>query len=534
MRFPSEVIKEKRVRSKLIKGMNIVADAVSSTLGPKSWNVAINQPDGVPKIIHDGANVAKSIDLFDHFEDMGAQLLKEAAIQTEISAGDGTTTSTIIAQSLINSSFENIVAGKNAMTLKDEIEKASKILIDQLKQLSQPINGHEDIKRVATISSASEETGELIASIFEKVGKDGVIRIEEGKTYDTYVEYKDGLEFDRGWATSSDAFVTDHNTAEAVVENPFILLTDIKANHAYQIIDFLNNFAKFCQEKKVEANLVIIGEVHESALHTVVINHLREDLPFRSLVVQAPAYGARRLDELEDLAVVVGGTVIRADSGRDLKSVRMEELGKAEKVIADRDKTIIQGGKGREGAVKSRVKELEGQIKIANTEYDKEIKEERRAKLIGGMATIWVGATTETETADKKERLKDAVAACRAAVEEGIVAGGQSTLMYLSQQDFWPKTTGADILRQAIKRPFKVLIENSGFEYAESLGLISPIEYPKAIDVNDGKVKDMIKSGIIDPVKVERCAIENAVSVAVMAITTKTLVSQPYKEHETK
>lgn len=529
MRFPSELKFDAKARKALLKGINYVADSVSSTLGPKAWNVAINQANGVPKIIHDGASVAKSIDLPDHFEDMGAQLLKEAAIQTEIVAGDGTTTSTIIAQAIINKAFENIVAGKNAMTLKDEIEKASKLLIKELKKLSKPISGHEDIERVATISSASEETGELIASVFEKVGKDGVIRIEMGKTYDTYVEYKDGVEFDKGYATSSDAFITDQGKAEVIIENPFILLTDIKTNHAYQVIDFLNKFVKHCKENNLPPNLVIIGEVLETALQTIVINHLRPDIEFNALVVQAPAFGGRRLDELEDLAVLTGGQVIRSDSGRKLDQVQIEELGRAEKIICDRDKTIIQGGGGAKGRIENRIKELTGQIENSNTEYDKKIKEERKAKLTGGMATIWVGASTETEIADKKERLKDAVAACKSAIEEGIVAGGQVTLMYLAGIPFWPMTTGAEILRNAVKEPFKRLMENTGLDYAEMLGQIMPIKYPYAIDVMDGKKKDMIKSGIIDPTKVERCAIENAVSVAGITMTTRTLISQPYK-----
>ena len=534
MRFPINVIIGKKAHEKLLKGINTLAEAVGSTLGPKSWNVGINEANGLPRIIHDGAQIAKRIDLFDEFEDMGAQLLKEAAIKTEVVAGDGTTTSTIIAQVLINKAFENITAGKNPMTLKAEIEEATQLLLEQLKTLSQPIKEHKDIERVASISSASLQTGKLIADIFEKIGKDGVIRTEEGKGYETYVEYKDGLEFDRGYATSSDAFVTDGNRAEAIIDNPYILLTDIKTNHTYQIIDFLNGFVKSCQENNTPPHLVIIGEVLEGALQTVVINHLRSDIPFNALVVQAPAYGGRRLDELEDLAILTGGKVIRSDSGRELKSVQIEELGRAEKVICDRDKTVIQGGQGAKGMIKNRIQELERQIELANTEYDKQIKQERKAKLDGGMATIWVGATTEAEMADKKERLQDAIRASKAALEEGIVAGGQVTLMLLSGGAFWPTTVGADILRFAIKQPFKVLIENTGLDYPESLGKISPIKYPMGIDVMNGEVKDMLESGIIDPVKVTRSAVENAVSIAVMVATTKVLISEPYKQIDTK
>ncbi|MEK9208027.1 MAG: chaperonin GroEL [Patescibacteria group bacterium] len=532
MRIPCKVIFGVEARQKLLKGINTVADAVASTLGPKSFNVAINEASGVPKIIKDGANVAKRIDLFDEFEDMGAQLLKEAATQTETMAGDGTTTATIIAQSLINQAVENITAGKNSMVLKEEIEEAGKILVKELKKLSKPVKKHQEIERVANISSANVEIGKTVADVFKKVGKNGVVRVEQGKTYETYVEYKRGVEFDRGYASSSDAFITDRDRAEAVVENPFILLTDIKTNHTYQIIEFLNKFVEYCKTNNLPPHLMIIGEVQETALHTVVINHLREDIPFNALVVQAPAYGSRRLDELEDLSIVVGGRVIRADSGRELKSVEIEELGRAEKIIVEKDKTIIQGGQGDDGRLKSRIKELDQQIEIANTEYDKQVREERRAKLTGEMATIWVGATTEAEIDDKKERFRDAIEACKSATEEGIVAGGQVAFMYLSQQDFWPDSVGAKVLRKAIREPFKILIENTGLDYAENLGKITPIKYPIAIDVNDGLVKDMIEAGIIDPTKVGRCAIENAISVAGMAITTKTLISQPYKENE--
>lgn len=529
MRIPCKVLFGRKARSALLRGINIVAEAVGSTLGPKSFNVAINEASGVPKIIKDGANVAKRIDLFDEFEDMGAQLLKEAAIQTEIVAGDGTTTATIVAQSLINQAVENITAGKNAMVLKEEIEEAGKLFIGELKKLSKPVKKHQEIEMVANISSANVEIGKTVADIFKKVGKDGVIRVEQGKTYETYVEYKRGIEFDRGYATSSDAFITDRDKADAVVENPFVLLTDIKTNHTYQIIEFLNKFVEHCKTNNIPPHLVIIGEVQETALHTVVINHLREDIPFNALVVQAPAYGSRRVDELEDLSIITGGRVVRADSGRELKSVEIEELGRAEKVIAEKDKTIIQGGRGDEGRLKSRIKELDQQVEIAVTEYDKQMKEERRARLTGGMAAVWVGATTEAEIDDKKERFGDAIKACKSAVEEGIVAGGQVTFMYLSQQDFWPDTVGAKILRKAIREPFKILIENTGLDYAENLGKITPIKYPIAIDVNDGQVKNMIEAGIIDPTKVGRCAVENAISVAGMCITTKTSISQPYK-----
>lgn len=530
MKFPSELEFGSNARKQLLQGVNLVADAVSSTLGPKSWNVAINQSDRAPRIIHDGVSVAKSIDLFDHFPDMGAQLLKEAAIKTNIVAGDGTTTATIIAQALINKAFEDIEAGKNPMTLKKEIEEATKLLLEKLKELSKPIEKDEDIERVATISCADPTVGKLVAEAVQKVGKEGVITTEIGKGMETIVEYKQGLEFDRGYY--SPYFVTDQEKVEAVVNDAYILLTDIKINHAYQIVDFLNNFIKWCEENKKPRNLVIVGETLEDALATLVVNKIKGVVNVMS--VQAPAYGGRRVDELEDLAILTGGSVIMADSGRELKSVQMEELGRAGKVVADRDKTTILDGLGESGKVKQRIEDLRKQVEVSNTEYDGAIKKQRIAKLSGGVAIISVGGQTEVELSDKKERVIDAVNAAKASMEEGIIAGGQIALMTLAQGDFWPDTLGAGILRHAIKQPFKVLMENTGYDYAESLSKITPIQYPRAVNVETGEVENLIETGVIDPVKVTRSAIENAVSVAGMTMTTKVLISQPYQDHATK
>lgn len=522
-RFPIKTIFGIEAREKLQKGINIVADAVGSTLGPKSKNVAINEASGAPRIIHDGVSVAKAIDLFDEFEDMGAQLVKEAAIKTNTVAGDGTTTATILSQALVNKGLEVIASGKNPMTLKDEVEEALKLSIKELKKLSKDIQNDKDVERVATISSADPKIGKLVAEAIKKTGKDGVIRVEQGKGLETEVEYKQGMEFDRGYY--SPYFVTNNETVEAVIENPYILITDLKINHNHELVPFVEMLFK----NKVK-DFVIIGEVQEEALATLVVNKLKGAV--NVVAVQAPAFGGRRIDELEDIAILTGGKVISADEGRGLDSVQLEELGRASLVIADRDKTIIQGGSGTKAAIQARVNELKKQMEVANTMYDKDIKRERMAKLSNGMAIINVGAVNEVELADKKERVIDAVSAAKASMDEGIVAGGQITLLTISQMEIWPDTVGAKIFREAIKQPFKVLMSNTGYAPEEAMVKISPIKYPIAIDVMDGKVKDMVEAGVIDPTKVTRSALENAVSVAGMAFTTNTLISEPYEKEK--
>ena len=525
-RFPVETRTNKDAREALIRGMNVVADAVSATLGPKSRNVAINQAAGAPKIIHDGVSVAKSIDLADPFEDMGAQLLKEVAIKTNEVAGDGTTTSTILAQELVNLGNELIVSGANPMTLKVELEEACKFVITELQKLARPVKDTEEIEKVASISSASPEIGKIVAEAIEKVGKHGIIDVELGKGSETEIEYKQGMEIDRGY--KSPYFVTNQDTVEAEIENPYILLTDKKINNALDIGTFLNNFLK----ADVGRNLVIIGEVEEEALATLVLNNLKKVI--NVVAIQPPAFGARQVDELEDLAILTGGTVIKSESGRSLETVTIEELGRADKVRSDRDKTVILGGQGNKALLEQKITELQKQVDKANTGYDAAIKKQRLAKLVGGVAVIKVGGITEVELFDKKERVIDAISAAKASVEEGIVAGGQISFLAVAQLPDWPKTPGAELLKRALKKPFKVLMSNTGLDYAEVLGQITPIEYPRGMDVNDGEVKDLIENGVIDPLKVSRSALENAVSIAGMAFTTSVLISEPYKAIETK
>lgn len=519
-RFPVEVKFRREAREGLLKGFNIVADAVSTTLGPKGRNVAINIPGMPPSVIHDGVGVAKKIDLNNEWEDMGAQLLKEAALQTSKKAGDGTTTSTILAQAIASKGFENIIAGANPMTLKSEIEEAHKIVNGEIKKLSLDVKTLQQKEHVAIISSASEDLGKMIAEVVHKVGENGLINIEESRSFDTYVEYKQGLEFDRGY--SSYYFVTNQATGEATIENPYILITDIKINRSHQIVPFLESL-----NKKGVRDLVIIGEVLEEALATVILNKVKAGL--RVVTVQPPAYRECQTHELEDIAILTGGQVISEESGRELASVVIEELGRAEKFICDVDTSKIIGGMGDKEAVKKRVDLLKESIEHANTPFDAEIKKQRLAKLAGTAAVIYVGAVSDPELSDRKERVDDAVNATKAAVEEGIVAGGEITLLHISKQDIFPDTLGAKILKDALKAPFKKLMDNSGYDYAD---VFNKVKYPIGIDVMDGKDKDLIKSGVIDPTKVCRLALENAVSVACMAMTTDVLISETYKEGE--
>lgn len=516
-RLPRLVKFDHEARKDVLKGLNLLADAVATTLGPQGQNVAIGQPHGYPQVVHDGVTVAGNIDLFEPFSDIGAQLVKAAAQKTNDVAGDGTTTATILAQAIVNESMKQIEAGVNPMTLKRQIEEALTYTLKELQKMTVKIASDEEIEQIATIASTDAGIGRLVAEALKKVTIDGSILVEEGKSIETTVDYKQGMEIDRGFL--SPYFVTDNSRVEAVIENPYILITDKKINYTREIMPFLEMVLKHSK------NLVIFaGEVIEEALAMLVVNKLKGFI--KVVAIQSPAYGDRRLDELEDIATFTGGIVIAGESGKELKDVTIEELGQAEKVVADRDKASIVNGSGDRNLVQTRIKELKDQLKIANTDYDKVIKEQRLANLAGKVAIINVGAATEVEVRDKKERIIDAVNATKAAVSDGIVAGGQITLLSIATMGFWERlaTPGAKILQEAIKMPFRKLIENAGLDYAEVWGQLSPVTYPIGIDVFDGKKKDMIKNGIIDPVKVERTALQNAVSVATTLITTKVLI----------
>jgi len=528
-KFLKDIKFDTQARESLLKGMNVVADAVGSTLGPRGRNVAVDQYQEVdvpPTVLHDGVSVARSINLPDNFEDMGARLLKDAALQTNEKAGDGTTTATILAQAIVKEAVKNIEAGSNPMVLKAEIEEATKCVLAELKRLSKKIASDTEIEQVATISAADPNIGNLVSQALRKVGKDGVITVEEGKTMETEVEYKQGMEINQGYL--SPYFVSEHEKEAAIIDDPYILLTDKKLNYGYVLQPFLENFLKTGHKNLV----VFAGDLIEEGMQMLVVNKLRGVL--NVVAVQAPAFGDRRIDELEDLATLVGGHAILEDSGTELKSVNITELGKADKVVVTKESTVILNGHGNKKHITRRVDELREQIKISTNDYDRQVKEERLAKLAGSVAIIHVGAATEVELKEKKERVIDAVAATKAAVEEGIIAGGEVTLLYMALRGLEGafEATGGKILREALKAPFKQLTSNAGFDYAEVLQKLSGKEYPMGIDVLDGEIKDMIKSGIIDPVKVTRSALENAVSVAVMACTTNTLIVDLPKEKE--
>ena len=521
-KFIKDIVSKDIARQKMLRGINIVADAVGSTLGPRSRNVAIDKTpdqDMAPTILHDGVSVARAINLKDVHEDMGARLIKGAADKTNQKVGDGTTTSTILVQSIVNEAFKNITAGANPMLLKQQIEEATKLVVQELKKLAKPTKTDEEIEQVATISASDPTIGKLVAQAINKVGKDGVVSVEDGESFETTVTYKQGMEIDRGYSTTSSYFETDGETNEAVIEDAYILLTDKKINYASQLVPFLDKFIKETKSK----NLVIFaGEIVEEALQMLVINKLRGNL--KVLAVQSPAFGDRRVDELHDMAILTGGVAILEDAGRQIESVDISELGRADKIIADRDKTIILGGRGDQKAIKKRIDDLREQIKVANTPYDAEIKEQRLAKLSGGVAVIKVGGATEVEIKEKRERAIDANNATRAAIEEGIVAGGEIALLKVAFE-LTSDSLGARILKEALKAPFKRLIENSGLDYAEVREKMAGKDYPFGVDVIDGKVKHLIKAGVIDPIKVTRSALENAVSISCAVMTTETLIT---------
>lgn len=515
----------REAQEKLLEGINLVGDAVGSTLGPRSRTVAFdNAPgmDSAPTILRDGVSVAKAINLEDEFADMGARLIKSAAIKTVNDVGDGTTLTTIITQAIVSEAMQAIAAGANPMKIKAEIESVATTNLALLKEIAKPVKTAEEVTQVATIAASSKEIGQLVSEAIAKVGQEGIVTVEEGNTLNTTIDFKQGMQFDKGYYSSY--FVTDEKRSEAVIDDPYILLTDKLLNNSHELLPFLQKLAK----ANIKNLVIFAGEVVEEALATLVVNKLKGI--FNVVAIQSPAYGRQRIDELQDIAVLVGGHPIFNDEGRDLASVEIEELGRADRVTVSENKTIILNGKGDKKAVKKKVADLKEQIAIPNSPYDKDIKEQRMANLAGLVAVISVGGSSEVEVKEKKERVIDAIAATKAAVAEGIVAGGEITLLNLALKGAVSPTgtfsIGERVINLALKAPFKKLMENSGLDYAESLLKLAGKKYPYGIDVIDGEVKNMIDSGIIDPVKVLRCAIENAVSVSCMALTTNTLITE--------
>lgn len=515
-------------RDKLLRGINTLTDAVAATLGPKGRNVAIDKKWGAPTVVHDGVTVAKEIELEDPFENMGAQLLKEAASKTNDVAGDGTTTATVLAQAIISEGLRNVQAGANPMVLRRGMDKAVAVLVDELAKLSKKLSTKEEITQVATISAQNEEIGALISESFTKVGKDGVITVEESKTMQMSVDYKEGMEFDKGYASAY--FVTDSDKMEASLEDAYILITDKKISTMAELMPFLEKFIQ------VSKTLVIIAEeIEGDALPTLVLNKLRGS--FNVLAVGAPGFGDRRKAMLADIATLTGGTVISEDTGRKLDSVEIEDLGRAARVTSTKDSTLIVAGKGAKKDIDARIAQIRREIQQSDSEFDREKLQERLAKLTGGVAVINVGAATEIEMKEKKERVIDAVAATRAALEEGIVPGGETALLRVAtaldkiKTDSDEEKLGVMLIKKALEKPFAKLMENSGLNGGMMMAEVMKAAANFGVDVYDGKLKDLVKAGVIDPVKVTRSALQNAVSVAIMVMTTNVLITDaPEKE----
>jgi len=517
-------------REKLKKGIDAVAKAVGTTLGPKGRNVALDKKWGSPSVVHDGVSVAKEIELEDAFENMGAQLIKEAADKTNDVTGDGTTTATILAQAIVNEGIKNLTAGANPMILNKGIEKAASQVLESIKKQAHPIKDNSDkITQVATISAQNEEIGNKIAEALKKVGSNGVVTVEEGKGLELVIDYKEGMEFDKGF--SSAYFITNPDTMEATIEDAYILLTDKKISSIQELLPFLEKLVK------VSKNLVIIAdEVDGEALATLVVNKLRGT--FNVLAVEAPGFGDRRKEMLQDIAILTGGTVISEDVGRKLEEVTLEDLGQADRVTSDKDNTVIVGGKGDKKLIEGRVKQIKAELDKTTSDFDKEKLEERLAKLSGGVAVIEVGAATEMEMKEKQERVKDAVSATKAAIEEGIVPGGGVVLLTAAKViDLkglaGDELTGAKIVQKAMESPMKLLAENAGEDGNVVVANVRKKEQGVGFNVLTGEYLDMIKAGIIDPAKVTRTALQNAVSVATMILTTECLITTlPEKEEK--
>ena len=517
-------------RKSLLEGVNKLADTVKVTLGPKGRNVVLDKSFGAPLITNDGVTIAKDIELEDKFENMGARLVKEVSEKTNDVAGDGTTTATVLAQAMIKEGVKNVAAGADPMAMKRGIAKAVDAAVDELKKISVPVNGKEDIARVASISANNEETGELIAEAMEKVSKDGVITIEESKTSNTELNVVEGMQFDKGYV--SPYMVTDTEKMEAVIDNPYILITDKKISNIQEILPLLE--ALMQQSAKL---VIICDDIEGEALSTLVLNKLRGVL--NVVAVKAPGFGDKRKAMLEDIAILTGGEVITSDLGLELKDTQINQLGKARQVKVQKENTIIVDGAGDKSKISARVNQLRNEIEETKSNYDKESLQERLAKLAGGVAVIEVGAATETEMKDKKLRIEDALSATKAAVEEGIVAGGGTALINVipavekvvdELKD--GEKLGAKIVLTALEEPLKQIARNAGLEASVIADKVKKSEKGFGFDASKEEYVDMKKAGIVDPTKVTRSALQNAASIASMVVTTESLVTDiPEPEH---
>ena len=524
-----QIVYAEEAREKMKIGIDKLARAVVTTLGPKGRNVAIDKKWGAPNVVHDGVTVAKEIELEEPFENMGAQLVQEAASKTNDVAGDGTTTATLLAQQIVTEGMKAIAAGANPMLLKRGIEEAVNLVIEEVRKMAKPIKTTEEKAQIATISAQDPAIGSLIAEAFEQVGDDGVITVEEGKGMETSVEYKDGMVLDKGYA--SPYFITDTERLEAIVENPRILVTDAKLSSMNDLLPLLEGVVK------VSKDLVFIADdVDGEALATLIVNKLRGAL--NVIAIKAPGFGDRRKEMLQDIAVLTGATFISEETGRKLDSVTVDDLGSADRVIAGKEESIIVGGKGKKGEINDRIESLKRQIEKSDSDYDREKLEERLAKLSGGVAVIYVGAATEVEMKEKKHRVTDAYEATRAALEEGVVVGGGVAL--LCARHVLEKSpqkgdieTGYKIVHDALDKPVRAIVANAG---ADAGYVVSQIESKSSgrqgaessnygWDAMAGEFGDLVKKGIIDPAKVTRSALQNASSVAVMVLTTEALIT---------
>jgi chaperonin GroEL len=510
-------------RQALKKGIDIVASSVRITLGPKGRNVVLEKKFGAPTVTNDGVTIVREIELKDPMENTGAQLLREVATKTNDVAGDGTTTATLLAQTMINEGFRNVTAGANPMQLKIGIEKAVEAVVEEIKRLSVPVKGHEDVAHVAAISSQSEQIGNLIADAMDKVGKDGVITVEDNQTMTTELEVVEGMQFDRGY--SSAYMVTNPDRMEAVLEEPFVLITDRKISAIQDLLPVLERVVQ--QGKPL---LIVAEDVEGEALATLVVNKLRGT--FTAVAVKAPGFGDRRKAMLEDMAILTGGQVISEDLGLKLDQTKVEQLGKARRVTVTKDDTTIVEGAGKPEAIQARIKSIKSQVEETTSDFDKEKLQERLAKLAGGVAVIKVGAATEVEQKEKKHRIEDPLSATKAAVEEGIVAGGGTVLLNaqkkldggLGLKDH--QLTGVNIVRKSLEEPVRQIGVNSGKEGSVIVEEVRKGKPGHGYDALNDKYVDMFAAGIVDPAKVTRSALQNAASIAAMVLTTEAMVTE--------
>ena len=527
--MPKEIKYGDDARKALGSGVNQLADAVKITLGPKGRNVVLDKKYGTPLITNDGVTIAKEIELEDAFENMGAQLVKEVSTKTNDVAGDGTTTATLLAQSMINEGMKNIAAGANPIILRNGMKKATEVVVEKISKSSQAISGKDKIAKVAAISAGDENVGNLVADAMEKVSKDGVITVEESKTMQTELDLVEGMQFDRGYVSSY--MVTDTDKMVAILEDPYVLITDKKISNIQDILPLLEQIVQSGAKL-----LIIADDIEGEALTTLVVNKLRGT--FNCVAVKAPGFGDRRKAMLEDIAILTGGKVISEEVGLELKDTKLEILGRAKTVKVDKENTIIVDGSGDKNDIKTRISQIKLQIDDTTSDFDKEKLQERLAKLSGGVAVIKVGAATETELKEKKLRMEDALAATKAAVEEGIVAGGGSTYIHaikdvekLINTLEGDEKIGAQIILKALESPLKQIAKNAGYEGAVIVNKVKESNEGVGFNALTGEYVNMIEAGIVDPAKVTRSALQNAESVASTLLTTESIVADKKEEN---